>query len=230
MSSSALGGSRKLPSEIVAAAGECGRVHGVSGALHPNDYIFWFIHDDLSLQDKTKAPERYIESGKPAALLLKNVLAEDRVRAVLDQRPDLGRPVKVLEFASGYGRVSRHFPTVLPEAEVVACDIHDEAVDFLEEIGLPACKSSHVPEALQIGRTFDVIFVLSFFTHMPRSTWRPWLKALARHLSPIGILVITTHGEVSQPLMGVSKLETMAFSSIRLASRKISRWWSMATP
>ena len=70
--------SRELSPALVAAAAECGQTAGVFGALHPDDYIFWFIHDQPSMKEKTKAPEHYLESGKQTALLLKNLLAGAR--------------------------------------------------------------------------------------------------------------------------------------------------------
>jgi SAM-dependent methyltransferase len=202
---------RQLPPSVVEAAAALGRRYGVSGELDPHDHIFWYVYDDPSLSDKTQAPEFYFESGRQTAAFLRDLLNEPRIKAVLADRTHASEPLSILEFASGYGRVTRHFPTILPEANVVACDIHKEAVAFLRGIGLQACLSSSAPERLDTGRSFDVIFVLSFFTHMPRSTWTRWLWSLANQLTPGGVLIFTAHGEVSQGLMSVARLEPDGF-------------------
>jgi hypothetical protein len=104
----------------------------------------------------------------------------------------------VLDFASGYGCVTRHMRTVLPRAAKVACDIHPAAVKFIRnQLGTPAILSAHSPDALSVAQKFEAIFALSFFSHMPDSTWCKWLSALCSLLIPRGILIFTTHGEKS---------------------------------
>jgi SAM-dependent methyltransferase len=200
-----------LPSDALRLAQEIGLRHGVSGALHPRDYIFWYVYNDPSQPDKRQAIEHYFESGRGTAAFLGEMLNEPRIKSALAGRYALTQPLSILEFASGYGRVTRHFPMIIPETTVLACDIHTDAVTFLRSIGLQACLSSSIPEQLNTGRTFDVIFVLSFFTHMPRSTWARWLGSLANQLAPNGVLIFSAHGEISQALMGVSQLEADGF-------------------
>ncbi len=58
----------------------------------------------------------------------------------------------LLEFASGYGCVSRHLPRVLPNANIVACDIHPQAMAFIrDELGLPVAMSHSDPEEFDLG-------------------------------------------------------------------------------
>lgn len=68
-----------------------------------------------------------------------------------------------------------------------------------------------MPEQFHTGRRFDVVFALSFFTHMPRATWSRWLRALAGQLEPDGLLIFTAHGEASQRAMGVETIEADGF-------------------
>lgn len=202
---------REIGPDLVDAAAEVGRRLGVCSAIHDRDFIFWYIHDSRPPERRAEAVEEYLTSGIPAALLLKEFLAQARVAAILASRPNPGEPVSTLEFAAGYGRVTRHFSSVLPELDVTACDIHDTAVDFLRNNGLPAMASSHDPHGFALGRAFNVIYAFSFFTHMPRASWTAWLEALGRHLSENGVLIFTAHGEVSQALMQVEALEADGF-------------------
>src|SRR3954464_11763142 len=97
-----------LPSSAIQFAQAVGRRHGVSGALHPRDFIFWYIYNDPSQQDKMHAIEHYFESGRGTAAFLLEMLNEPGIKGVLAERQAATEPLSILEFASGYGRVTRH--------------------------------------------------------------------------------------------------------------------------
>jgi hypothetical protein len=64
--------------------------------------------------------------------------------------------------------VTRHLGRALPRAQLVSGDIHPEAVAFLQgQLGVDAVGSTDVPEVLDFGRAFDVVFALSFFSTCP---------------------------------------------------------------
>ena len=93
------------------------------------------------------------------------------------------RPIKLLEFASGYGCVTRHLKKN-PAYDVVSCDIHPQAVDFLSSrLKVKAIQSVHTPEEFATVDKFDVAFATSFFSHMPKSSFGRWLKALYNSLA-----------------------------------------------
>src|SRR5262249_25966861 len=98
------------------------------------------------------------------------------------------------EFASGYGCVARHLKAN-PRLDLTSCDIHPDAIDFLSrQLGVRAIQSAHRPEDFSPPRTYDAIFALSFFSHIPKSTFGRWIKALYRSLNTPGYLLFTTHG------------------------------------
>lgn len=193
---------REFPADLRGHSETIARALGVPADIHSADHIFWWQHDDPALLDKLALARGYFAGGAEAAEALK---------ALIGQYRPTDTPFTLLEFASGYGRVSRHWRNVLPSAEVLACDIHANAVEFLRGLGLTATPSSAVPEHLRLGRRFDVIFALSFFTHMPRRTWGRWLRVLADHLTTSGLLVFTTHGLPSLEQMGVARLDPDGF-------------------
>ena len=81
---------------------------------------------------------------------------------------------------------------------VTSCDIHPEAINFLnEKFGVDVVLSNSIPEKLEISDKFDVIFALSFFSHMPKITFGRWLKRLSSFLKPGGYFIFTTHGLLS---------------------------------
>lgn len=107
--------------------------------------------------------------------------------------------LKVLEFASGYGRVTRHLVDTMPGSSITASDIHPEACAFVRDrIGVQALRSATNPADLSVGSGYDFVFVLSLFSHLPHRTFGLWLTALYGLLAPGGVLMFTTHGDVSR--------------------------------
>lgn len=141
--------------------------------------------------DVEKAFRDYIEDGRRNAVTVNKVLRK--------YRPKTGsRERHVLDFASGYGRVGRHFPVIAPRWHYTAMDIHRRAVEFnRKELGLDTLLSHHDPEQIRGPARFTSIFALSFFSHVRREQFVPWLQALHRLLLPGGVLMFTTHGRDS---------------------------------
>ena len=185
--------SSKLSDEAKAACDAASLKYGVSGAIASKDWIFWFLYNLAVFPSKVAAIDNYFADGADCAVKLRSLIEE--------QRPVAG--ARILEFAAGYGRVTRHLRKVVPEAEVLACDIHPDAIAFMcEHLATAAVGSISAPEKFDLGRRFDVVFVLSFFSHLPRSSWQRWLLALAAHTAPDGLLIFTTHGERSRVNLG----------------------------
>jgi SAM-dependent methyltransferase len=171
--------------------------------IHEDDFIYKYLLDHSGL-NQNEVPALYFKTGKASAEMLRDVL-RDKISLPPQTQFEL------LEFASGYGGVTRHLGFLLPEATVTACDIHQQAVDFIiAKIGVNAVISNSRPSAFELDNRFDVVFALSFFSHMPVRTFGPWLKALFRHVKPGGQLMFTTHGEASNRLLWK---DTIAFDS-----------------
>ena len=156
---------------------------GVSPKIHPEDMIFRYL---------MSRPEHYFNDGATSAQKLRAILAEDCHVEVN------GGNLRLLEFASGYGRVTRHLKKSMPLRDLVACDIHPQAIRFIESLGVKAVQSASRPEDLHFDNGFDVVFALSFFSHMPKNTFGRWLRTLAAAVVPGGFLIFTTHGLLSQ--------------------------------
>jgi len=158
---------------------------GVEAAVHSEDFVYWFLsaHPSFTLES---AINHYFQDGGCSAGKLVDLVAA------------LGygneQPVKLLEFASGYGCVSRHLKKHV-EFDLVSCDIHPEAIDFLaDRIGVKTMRSAHVPEQFSPPEKYDVVFALSFFSHMPKTSFGRWIRALFDAVNVPGYLVFTTHG------------------------------------
>ena len=102
---------------------------------------------------------------------------------------------RVLEFASGHGRFTRHLVKALGADRVVVSDVVPDAVEFSRRtFGVDGFMSASVPEQVQWPQRYELVFVLSLFSHLPRSTWSRWLKVLWGAVAPGGLLVFSTHG------------------------------------
>lgn len=184
-----------LTGEMLRLNAAAGLSQDVNPTIHPGDFMYWYCchHPSFSLE---QAIGYYFWDGGRSAQKLANILGE----LAVSQSP----PVKLLEFASGYGCVTRHI-NKNPNYDVVSCDIHPQAVEFLRrQLNSKAIQSVNTPEEFAPGDRFDVVFALSFFSHMPKRSFGRWLKALYNSLAASGHLIFTTHGLKSCEGLGIT--------------------------
>lgn len=168
---------------------------GLDCRISPQDDIFGFFAGHPSSRNPLRD---YLADGwrtlSELMLLLETV-----------DQPLLKMP-RVLEFASGHGRFTRHLVKALGAKRVVVSDVVPGAVEFSRStFGVEGFMSASVPEQVQWPQRYDLVFVLSLFSHLPRSTWSRWLKVLYEAVAPGGLLVFSTHG-----------LKAAAFDNVQL--------------
>jgi 2-polyprenyl-3-methyl-5-hydroxy-6-metoxy-1,4-benzoquinol methylase len=165
--------------------------HNVSPAVHFDDLIFASLYMTVAGKNVDNAAQIYFTNGRISAERVKNIAAIYFV----DRYGVLERRLKLLDFASGYGCMSRHVQNVMPNAEVSACDIHQAACDFhREHLKINAERSALEPSLLKASADYDIVVALSFFSHLPKRTFVPWLQKLGEFIKPNGILIFTTNG------------------------------------
>ena len=159
---------------------------GLSGldlAIDERDEMLGFLIDGME-GDRDKALFTYFRSGLSIA---------DALLQVLRWRyPDgIGN---VLDFASGYGRITRFLVREIQPESLWVADVYAEGVRFQEEhFGVHGVISTVRPEDLELGETFDAILVTSLFTHLPEERFLAWLRVLFGRLNPGGVLAFSTH-------------------------------------
>lgn len=123
-----------------------------------------------------------------------------------------GSDFQLLDFASGYGRVTRFAVLDVPPGRVWVSDIYAGGVRFQEEeFGVHALVSHADPGRFECPETFDAILVSSLFTHLPEVTFRSWLARLWGLLRPGGMLAFSVHDE---DLLAVGGDRTLPASGI----------------
>jgi SAM-dependent methyltransferase len=102
---------------------------------------------------------------------------------------------RILDMPCGHGRVMRFLRAAFPKAELTACDLNRDGVDFCARTfgAIPAV--SHVDaERVSLKDHYDLIWCGSLLTHLPAAQWTSFLRLFWRSLNPGGILVFSSHG------------------------------------
>ncbi|MBP1709728.1 MAG: hypothetical protein H6Q47_261, partial [Deltaproteobacteria bacterium] len=105
-----------------------------------------------------------------------------------------------LDFACGYGRFARFLVQEMGSNKVWACDIDRGAVDFQKKyFNVNGFYSESTPSRTNFPKKFELICVVSLFSHLPKDRFREWLETLYNILEDDGVLIFSTHGELICP-------------------------------
>ncbi len=104
---------------------------------------------------------------------------------------------RVLDFGCGAGRTLRHFLAEAEGADFWGVDVDPASIAWLRRNLCPpvsARRIAHGPPAGLEPGSFDLIWAISVFTHLPQMTSLQWLLELHRLLKPGGLLIATYYG------------------------------------
>jgi SAM-dependent methyltransferase len=100
----------------------------------------------------------------------------------------------MLDFASGYGRVTRFLVRAIDPERLLVCEIHPDAVDFQREtFGVRGLVSTADPASFSGGR-FPLVAASSFFSHVPHALFQAWMNILLASIEPGGVLMFSALG------------------------------------
>jgi 2-polyprenyl-3-methyl-5-hydroxy-6-metoxy-1,4-benzoquinol methylase len=141
-------------------------------------------------RDRDAALTNYFQNGLEQFNIVKHV-------ASWRGRP----PRRMLDFASGYGRLTRFLVHQHLADEITVSDILAGGMEFqARELGVQTILSATNPDDFAAPSKYDLIFVASLFTHLPPATFTRWLRRLAALLEPEGMLLFSVHDESIAPL------------------------------
>ena len=129
----------------------------------------------------------FLESGRLAAESVQNSLARHGRRM-----DELGA---LLDFGCGCGRVTRRW-VGLDRTAVHGADANEHAIAWCRAT-LPFgrfASNGLAPPLEHADGSFDLVYALSVFTHLPEDLQLAWTHELERLLRPGGFLLLTTHG------------------------------------
>jgi SAM-dependent methyltransferase len=108
---------------------------------------------------------------------------------------DITPEMKILDFGCGVGRAL--LPLALSNPGVWhGCDVDESAVGYLRG-AVPAVKAEvtgYQPPLPYESESFDCVYSISIWTHLPIGLQLPWLKEIRRILRPDGLALISTSG------------------------------------
>jgi len=149
-------------------------------AIHKNDVMLAY-HLYSNAPNILEAYESYFRVGIRA------------VKALADLAQAQGwQPQKIMDFGSGYGRMSRFLPQFF-QAEIIPTEVKQQAMLFQEEhLGFKGVAHGSQPDDFKAPKV-DLIIALSVFSHLPQALTEAWLKTLVSNLQEKGRLVFTYH-------------------------------------
>lgn len=167
----------------------------------PPDYL---VYESFQLNY-----EKYYSGGRLAAIWLK-----DKFSKYIHPEN-----AKILDWGCGPARVVRHFPEILPHAEIFGTDYNADAIAWNRQ------NVDHVDFNLNTLEAqlpyaddfFDAVYGISIFTHLSEPKHYEWFDELYRVIRPGGILLLTLQGASFKEIL--SKREISLFDEGKLIVR-----------
>jgi SAM-dependent methyltransferase len=164
----------------------------------------------LFAQDRDAAVTNYFQNALDQFVLVRHI-------ASWREQWRNRRPRRMLDFASGYGRLTRLLVHEHLADAVTVADILEGGMAFQsEQFGVRSLLSSTDPAHFDAPERYDLIFVASLFTHLPPATFTTWLQKLAGLLEPDGLLIFSVHDESLAPDKNVDGIAFESHSESRV--------------
>ncbi|HRY03714.1 MAG: class I SAM-dependent methyltransferase [Hyphomicrobiales bacterium] len=157
------------------------KVPGLSGRAHYNDFML------------SSADAAHVGSYRRGAQQTVDLLG----RSLVEAGRDWDSVEACLEVGCGYGRIVRELRDRLDASRIHVTDVIAEGARFTaSEFGATAIPVIERSAETMPGK-FDLIYLLSVYTHLRRDLVARNLAAVTRALKSGGVLVFTTHGQGS---------------------------------
>ena len=152
----------------------------VDGAPLPPPYLIMLVAG-------TPDWKWFVESGRDTVKAFSEYAAEGGCSFEKAQR--------ILDLGCGCGRIVRHLPA-MTSAEIHGADYNPRLVRWCTANlkGRFTRNKLHPPLPYPDAH-FDVVYLVSVFTHLRAETQREWLAELRRVTRPDGVILITFHDE-----------------------------------
>ena len=123
--------------------------------------------------------------------------------AAVDDRISLEHRLSVLDFGCGCARVLRYMAELAPTARFQGSDIDGEAISWclasypheVRRSRFAFARNADLPPLPFRSDSFDLIYAISVFTHLPEGLQLRWLAELRRVARPDALVVLSTQGD-----------------------------------
>jgi len=137
-------------------------------------------------------PEQYFDLGRRALELI-------HFSAELCDKPHYP---DILDLPCGHGRVLRWLRAQYGYAQITACDLDRDGVDFCaKQFQARPVYSQPDLSQLPFAAQFDLIWVGSLVTHLRQDRWLATLDCLVRWVRECGVIIFTTQGRTVSSLL-----------------------------
>ncbi len=171
-----------------------------------------------SLRSSVAAPE-------PEIFLWTGVVDVSNFMELYRQYRHAGDPAHpaVFDFGCGCGRLTR-FLGCTGTVDAFASDINPDHVRWCQDNlqRVTTRRNGPRPPVPFADASFHLAYSLSIFTHLPEPLADLWLAEMARVLAPLGILILTTHGETALNVIRGSKIHQDLFGLDEHGAREIA--------
>lgn len=143
-------------------------------------------NDGMYLANRPGSARHYLSVGLSAIRCI-NLACDKSLRK---------KPIRsVMDFPSGYGRVTRFLKAQFPSANITVSEIQPQALNFCEsEFSAKPVASNEDFSKLSLDKKFDLIWCGSLFTHIDEKSAIELLKFFDSILEADGLCVFTAHG------------------------------------
>ncbi|MDM8569633.1 class I SAM-dependent methyltransferase [Thiotrichales bacterium HSG1] len=110
---------------------------------------------------------------------------------------DLSQIRSLLDFGCGSGRLLVGWHLLAPNIELNGCDLNSELLGWLQQNIFKQCiKNNLTPPLAYPDDKFDLIYLISVFTHLSLDIQKMWIQELTRVVKVGGYILMTLHGEI----------------------------------
>lgn len=180
----------------------------INKTISPHDHLY-------KVYEKNYTPNEYFLSGIRQLETLDAILNEHAHEGLKDCK-------SIADFACHYGRLLRCLRAALPDAELSACDIDRDAIDFCaSQFGCRPFRTGWYPWSLRAIGQHDLVVCISLLTHTHKNFLRRVLGLWERMLKPGGVLVFSFLGERYIDEWIAGKMEHYGPVSMAIRDKKV---------
>lgn len=164
-----------------------------------------------------------VAAPSESVFLWTGVVDADSFMSLYEAHAGANTKPRILDFGCGCGRMTRFFG--LDETvSISGTDINPQLADWCAaNLDNVSTRTNGVAPPLDYAdNSFDLVYSLSIFTHLPERNALAWLQEIYRVLAPGGVAILSTHGYPALKTITGSEQHQAMFKLTSAESSKIA--------